>query len=137
MVRKPFDPALYNSDDDAKHQVIEWLRAQGFEAWVNPDQYGIDVLATRNGIDYSFEVEVKHGWSGTTFPYDSVHISARKLKFVGDNTYYMMLNHERTALLKIRADDVAEARIVNKKTVYTDEEDFISVPVWLCKLRLL
>ena len=54
MAGKPFSQIIYNADDNAKHQIIEWLMDQGFEAWVNPDDYGIDVLATRDGTAYAF-----------------------------------------------------------------------------------
>jgi hypothetical protein len=66
-VIKPFDQTLYQENDDAKHQVIEWLSAEGFEAMVNPDQYGIDILAEKNGQQYEIEVEVKHNWVGENF----------------------------------------------------------------------
>ena len=78
---KPFDQTLYQENDDAKHQVIEWLSAEGFEAMVNPDQYGIDILAEKNGQQYEIEVEVKHNWVGERFPFGEVHFPARKKKF--------------------------------------------------------
>jgi hypothetical protein len=63
-MKKPFDPVLYEADDNAKFIVIRWLEQNGFAAWVNPDQYGIDVLGERDGDQYCFAVQVKHNWQG-------------------------------------------------------------------------
>jgi hypothetical protein len=84
---KVFDQKHYDDDDNAKHQVIAWLESKGFMAWVNSDQFGIDVQGVRKGISYEFEVEVKHNWKGREFPFDTVHFSNRKRKFaLGDRT---------------------------------------------------
>ena len=58
---KPFSEELYESDDSAKHLVMDWLNGRGNSIRVNPDQYGVDLV----GIDRSnracaWEVEVKH-----------------------------------------------------------------------------
>lgn len=128
---KPFDKDLYDADDSAKYLVIEWLERRGFVAFVNPDDYGIDILGRYNGMDYAFEVEVKHNWRGFNFPFDTVHYSARKRKFVmaEGKTFFVTLNHERTRLLLINHNDFMAGKLVNKKTIYTDSEWFIEIPV--------
>jgi len=130
-VSKVFSEEHYNADDNAKHQVIEWLVAQGFMAWVNPDQYGIDVQGVRNGSCYEFEVEVKHNWSGTTFPFDTIHFSNRKRKFATADklTWFVMLNDERTHALLICGETFLAAPLVTKDTIYTEAEQFVSIPV--------
>lgn len=104
----------------------------GFVAWVNPDKYGIDVLATKNGDEYGFEVEVKHNWRGEKFPYNTVHFSARKQKFIGFNQLFVMLNDERSCALVVDEQVLRAAKIVSKRTKYTDSELFIAVPVRDC-----
>jgi hypothetical protein len=136
-IKKPFDPTLYNEDDNAKWQVIDWLYSRGFYAWVNPDQYGIDVLAFKDWLDYGFEVEVKHNWQGELFPFGTVHFSARKLKFVGVNTYFTMLNDARTHVLLAHGSTLMESPVVSKRTKYTDDEQFIAVPLSQCVIRVL
>lgn len=126
---KPFDPDLYAADDDAKHQVIGWLERKGFSAWVNPDQYGIDVLGKYRNVDYAFEVEVKHNWNRDTFPFDPVHFSARKLKFAKGNAYFTMLNHHRTMMLMTDAKALTDSPVVTKNTKYTSSEQFVAVPL--------
>lgn len=132
MMKKPFDVELYDADDNAKYTIIEWLYNNGFVAWVNPDKYGIDVLATRDGDQYGFEVEVKHNWQGEKFPFRTVHFSARKQKFIGWNHFFTMLNDDRTCVLVVDEQALRSAEIVSKQTKYTSDELFIAVPKQLC-----
>lgn len=129
---KPFDPELYKQDDPAKHEMVSWLSDMGFYAYINPDQYGIDVLAIKDFVDYGFEVEVKHNWSGHEFPYDTVHFAGRKTKFIAPNHFFTMFNTERTAFLLVDGFSMRLAPVVSKKTKYTDNESFVAVPVGRC-----
>ena len=49
---KPFSLELYADNDNAKDLVIKWLESKGCTAWVNPDQYGIDLLFKNPEGDY-------------------------------------------------------------------------------------
>ena len=83
MAGKPFSKNLYERDDNAKDQFVDWLKGKGWEAWINPERYGIDVLAVDiHGVDHKFEVEVKHNWKGESFQYETLHYSDRKRKFL-------------------------------------------------------
>ena len=131
VVSKVFSTEHYNADDNAKHQVIEWLVTRGFMAWVNPDQYGIDVQGVCRGLCYEFEVEVKHNWSGATFPFDTIHFSNRKRKFATPDklTWFVMLNDERTHALLVSGETFLDAPIVQKDTIYTQKELFVAISV--------
>jgi hypothetical protein len=135
-VTKPFSPDLYRTNDDAKHLVIEWLDGQGYTAHVNPDQYGIDLLASHKTTSrrIEVEVEVKHNWSGAVFPFASVHFPARKLKFANDHSFFMMLNAERSHLLVVSGTQLLAATKINKATVYTRTETFVEVPTIKCSI---
>jgi hypothetical protein len=132
MPKKPFDSGLYEADDNAKFDVIDWLETNEYTAWVNPDQYGIDVLAEKDLLDYGFEVEVKHNWKGEDFPFSSVHFSARKKKFIAPNHFFTMLNHERSLILVVDGPTLFRSSVLSKETKYTTDEQFISVPVKSC-----
>lgn len=135
MTYKPFSPSLYKKDDSAKELVIKWLKAQDIDAWVNPDQYGIDVLSKDEyGVEHCWEVEVKHNWRGPEFPFPSVHFSGRKKKFVKDpdSVSFAMLNHERTHVLIVKGQQLAKAELVTKDTIYTRDEKFIEIPIENC-----
>lgn len=134
MMTKPFSKKLYKDDDNAKLQVIDWLKRNGYDAWVNPDDYDIDVLADKNGVRHFFEVEVKHNWNGIEFPFDTVHFSARKRKYVKPNAYFTMLNHQRNRILVVDYETLSRALVVKKDTVYTSDERFIEVQVKNCAI---
>ena len=130
-MNKPFSQQHYDEDDWAKYQIIDWLQGKGYEAWINPDKFGIDILATRWGREFAFEVEVKHNWRGKYFPYEQIHFSARKRKFVALDveTWFVMLNHERTHALLIDGEHILAAPIANKDTKYSQNEAFVSVDI--------
>ena len=132
---KPFDQTLYQENDDAKHQVIEWLSAEGFEAMVNPDQYGIDILAEKNGQQYEIEVEVKHNWVGERFPFGEVHFPARKKKFAkkSELVWFFMLNHDRSYGLIVDGVDFVNGTTVRKNTSEMDGDFFVEIPTFNCK----
>ena len=132
--KKPFDKDLYNKNDDVKYQLIEYLSKDGFDnPRVNPDQYGIDVLAELKNVPYAFEAEVKHNWKGKTFPFAEIHFPGRKIKFSNvegieqQNTLFVMFNHERTYALATNAKVLASSPVVAKKTIYTGMEQFVEI----------
>lgn len=135
MAGKPFSRSLYDSNDDAKEQVIDWLVKSSYKAWVNPDQYGIDVLAVDPyGDERQYEVEVKHNWKGDKFTFPGVHFSARKKKFAKPTSAFVMLNHERTHALVVDGITVASSPVITKSTIYTENEQFIEVPISKCRI---
>lgn len=134
---KPFSTELYNRDDNAKDQVVDWLKSKDWSAWVNPDQYGIDVLAVDlEGNEHQFEVEVKHNWKGPRFQYPTLHYSDRKRKFLKNpgSTAFVTLNHERTHALMVSGQILADAPTIVKDTIYTSNEKFIEVRTADCEL---
>ena len=129
---KPFDSGLYEADDSAKHIVIQWLNDRGHQIGVNPDQYGIDLVGLdRRNEPAAWEVEVKHNWKGHDFPFDTVHYSVRKRKFVQPDikTWFITLNHERTRAVVFSHKSFMMGRLVQKSTIYTQDEWFVELPV--------
>lgn len=134
---KPFDPELYEADDNAKYEVITWLKGFGYPAIVNPDPYGIDLIAELPERTVGWEVEIKHGWKSRRFPFSTVHIANRKRKFAQPNNYFLMLNDPRSELLAIDAKTINNAPTVIKSTIYTRTESFIEVQVADCRFFTL
>jgi hypothetical protein len=135
---KPFDLALYDADDNAKYQVIEWLKGYGYKVEVNPDTYGIDLIGYNNeGKAITIEVEVKHHWTGPAFPFPTVHVSARKRKFFNPDSYLVMVNHDRTHCLTLNYEALSWGRLITKPTIYTTDEQFVEVTVDKAKVREL
>ena len=135
MANKPFDSTLYDTNDDAKHLVVKFLQSQGLEAWINPDQYGIDIIYHDESFIYQYcEVEVKHNWKGALFPFPTVHFPKRKLKFANNDSIFAMLNHERTHALIITGPQFLSAPIVRKDTIYTQNEEFVEINISDCRI---
>lgn len=128
---KPFSQQQYDLDDDAKYQIMGWLETKGYRCRINPDLYGIDVLGERWGRQFQFEVEVKHNWHGRIFPFESVHFSVRKRKFVSldAETWFVMLNSERSHALFIDGERFLRSPIVAKDTKYSVNEAFVEVDI--------
>ncbi|NBR70735.1 MAG: hypothetical protein EBT75_01340 [Proteobacteria bacterium] len=138
MAGKPFDAALYEQDDGAKHVVISMLEGRRFVAWVNEDDFGVDVLAERDGLRWQFEVEVKHGWRGPVFPFPSLHYAARKLKWADHpRSWYCTLNEEWDRMLLVSGEVLMSCAVVVKDTIYTQAEAFVEVPLEECWLVVL
>lgn len=132
MPNKPFDQKLHADNDDAKYIIIDWLNTQGYDAEVNPDTYGIDLLAVKRktGQTFGFEVEVKHNWRGRKFPFSTVHFASRKLKFAKEEgTFFVMLDTSRKYALIINGSALVSASIITKPTKYTKQENFVEIPL--------
>ena len=37
-MKKPFDQSMYDADDPAKQQILDWLTSQGFNGEINPER---------------------------------------------------------------------------------------------------
>jgi len=91
---KKFSQDLFDKNDFAKELVVNYLKSRDYDAWVNPDKYGIDVYAEKDENFFEIEVEVKHNWKGQKFPYEAVHFSERKRKFIKPsklNIFWMLV----------------------------------------------
>lgn len=132
---KPFSQDLYDQDDKAKLTVMKYLKSRDINAIVNPDQFGVDLIETDG--PRSWEVEVKHNWDGAGFPFDTVHISARKLKFAVAHSWFSICSHALDRVIFIKGEVAATSPIVSKSTIYTQDEEFIAVPLreaWVTRL---
>ena len=128
---KPFSQELYDADDDAKLLMLAWLwKYQPDLNWrVNPDQYGIDLVCDSH---WTVEVEVRHSWTGHTFPFDTLHLPWRKNKFAADGSFFVVMNHERDYALVVDSSSVGAATTIWKDTKYTALERFIQIPLHEC-----
>jgi hypothetical protein len=128
---KPFDPTLYAANDDAKYLAIDLLERNGWDATVNPDQYGIDIVAWKEKETLSLEVEVKHNWTGEVFPYDTVQIPVRKRKFAQlPDSWFILINSDRTHGLMTSGHAVMLSNVITVSNKYVKEgEEFFSIPL--------
>jgi hypothetical protein len=133
---KPFSPELYATNDNAKFLIVDWLEGKGYAAEINPDQYGIDILARGKGRTLRVEVEVKHNWMTGSFKYDTLQIPQRKAKFAKDpDTWFVVMNHDRTHALLCSGESVLSSDLVEVPNKLVSEgERFFQIPVSQCFL---
>ena len=131
-MNKPFSRELYERDDAAKEFVITFFTVRyGWIVYVNPDQYGIDLIVENERGVFELEVEVKHNWKGPRFPFPTIHFAARKLKFAKNpaNVNFIMLNDDWTYAVVIDGPTFASSPIITKDTIYTKNERFVEVSI--------
>ena len=130
---KEFDESLFNRFDGTARTVVgDFLSQRGFEVSDNPDVYGIDLVATSNGRTRMVEVEVKTGWTGV-FPFNNLHIPARKAKFAADDAVFCVLSADLKRMAVVTGDHVLNSKIVEKLTRLTDGVDyFYEIPISKC-----
>ena len=86
MLSKPFSKGNHKANDKpAKDAVLKFLRSKGLDAIENPNDYGVDILVSR------YEVERRNIWTDK-FPYKTVHVPARKAKFLKFPIIYAVVN---------------------------------------------
>lgn len=125
---KKFDTRLYEQNDNAKLVAIEYFTSIGKSAIVNPDTYGIDLIIDD---DFYCEVEVKHNWDNDDFPFDTLQIPLRKMKFANldKRSWFMVINKHRTRAIVVKHEDLLDSRISNVPNKYMEYgEKFIQVP---------
>lgn len=133
--KKPFSKQLFEADDKAKQIIVDWLNGMGFKAEVNPERYGIDIVSVPAG-KVAIEVEVKHNWKGPAFPYDTLHYSWRKKKFLdaAEEVFFITMNHEKDCFAIVDGDVLRKRsrKGIYKDTKYTSHEQFMSIPIKEC-----
>ena len=139
---KTFDENLYDRHDGAKNSVLKWLLSKGYNAFVNPDKYGPDLIVG-NDSEYEFfyvEVMQKMGWKGENFPFPDLNIEERKQKFMAleKPVIFAIVNAEETYAVMASGRDVCgcpKVQVRNKNI--SSGELFFKVPKsLLTKIRI-
>lgn len=128
---KPFSQSLFDRYDRAgRNAMFDYLADLGWDVEDNPDPYGVDLLCSANNRTLEVEVEVKVYWQDR-FPFKTLHIPHRKLKFAKDNTIFAILSGDLTRAALVSGRDVASAGLVEKFTSQTgDKQDlFLEIPL--------
>jgi len=122
---KPFSQELYDKHDSAKFVMLAWANKHIGRSFINPDTYGPDIVSQVGFI----EVEVCDTWTGKQWPYPTVHISARKRKWLGgkDVVWFAVLNKERTYAMILNGDAALEAPVISVNNRYAIGEMFMNI----------
>lgn len=121
---KPFDERLFAENDAI-------ARAAGFAAFAghctalseNEDTYGVDLVSDEFGV----ECERKLAWKGGPFPFDTIQIPYRKVKYFNQGTQYLLLAANNQDFLTVSGEDIlthSEVVEVPNKYVKSGEKFF-------------
>lgn len=135
--RKKFDPTLH-----AKYDRIAKDAVQAFFRYIYPGckiveepcgEYGIDFIIDLRGKVYFIDVEVRPEWKGNIFPFSTIHLPERKLKFnyLGNNVAFISVNNELTRGLLFKPEE--HPLVVVKNKYVHNGEQFVDIPIEECR----
>ena len=111
------------NDKPAKDVVINFLKLIGIDAMENPDQYGIDIIVPR------YEVERREIWIDK-FPFKTVHIPARKEKFLKHSIIYTVVNRDFNKIMFCTSEVIRQYNLIEVPNKSVPEgEYFYDVPI--------
>ena len=124
MIYKQFNKESHAANDKpAKDLVINFLKSKGLDAMENPDKYGIDIVVPR------YEVERREIWIDE-FPFKTVHIPARKEKFLKHSIVYVVVNKDFDKIMFCRSEVIRQYDLVEIPNKSVPEgEYFYDVPI--------
>ena len=128
-------------DAPAKEAATKFWIQLGYECVENPDDYGSDLLVNGKGKEFGCEVEVKLGWHGPTFTFQTLHIAMRKKKFMNSPAIFMVMNNSlthgavvsRKLILASPLVEVANATVAIGERFYDIPVDNIEFVILLAK----
>ena len=124
MINKKFNKESHAANDKpSKDLVIKFLKSKGLDAIENPNDYGIDIMVSR------YEVERREIWTDN-FPFKTVHIPARKAKFLKYNIVYAIVNKDFNKIMLCRSEVIRQCNRIEvpNKSVPAGEY-FYDVPI--------
>jgi len=101
-------------------------------------QYGIDIIFEKDGEVLYMDGEQKTHWNNCVFPFPTLHIPGRKIKWAKEDTWFAVVSNDRKKVALVRGD-VAAQHTIRKNTIYTEDEIFMEVPmskVRICQLEV-
>lgn len=138
MVTKQFSADLHDKNDERGREAAKRLfKRWGLELKDNPDKYGVDLQAYKDGELYgNVEVEVREAWQGD-FKFDTLNIPHRKRKFFEKDGRNCLVAFNSDLSQAFICDDwtVLFSNIEEVKNKYVENgEMFFKVPVNQIKL---
>lgn len=137
MGKKKFDKDLFDAYDEvgkiAATRYFRWLYPL-VKITENPfGVFGIDLKVETGKDTFFVDVEVRPEWVEDKFPFETIHLPARKVKFlsVDGNVAFLSLNKALTKGLFFTLKDQDPCISIANKYVTTGE-DFYNIPVSRC-----
>lgn len=130
-MHKNFSTKAFAKYDEAARDRAKYVWGKlGWDVQDNEDQYGVDLIAEKNGKRFYLEVEVKACWHGVAFTYDTLHLPVRKAKFLAKPTQFMLFNNGLTHAAVVSRSSVLRAptSIVPNAQISAGEK-FFDIPL--------
>ncbi len=135
-MRKPFSPDQHQQDDSPAKIVIARYLVEKWKVNVQEgEKYDADLVCIRDGEVVGFvEVERRHNWTGV-FPFQTVHVPARKEKFfrLDKPTMLFSVRSDLQQAMWCSGKTILECPIKMLDNKHCENEDFFVVPLDLWK----
>lgn len=123
---RKFDKQSFMDNDPVCRKAVKKALAMkwGIKLVDNPDPFGIDLLQyDGDNIVAGYELERRQIWTTQDFPFDTIHIPARKMKYakLPFMTYYVVVNK-----------DISFALIMDLPQITKDEDNRDKWDHWFC-----
>lgn len=140
MITAKFNQRIYDgSDSQAKNAFRKYLSKRKAVIEEEPHgKYGVDLFVTyKNGRKVFIEVEIRYIWLEGKFPYDTIHVPARKKKFCNLEypTYFISFRKDLKAMIVIPSGNMKEKylkEVPNRRV--KEGEYFYDIPIKYTKL---
>lgn len=148
---KPFDPKLHKANDrkgrDLAKKVFTWIalknKESGNRLWNkiedHPNFKDIDlILKLDDEVIGYVDPEVRFNWMRGDFPFDTIHIPARKIKFLKkyppSRVWFMSIRFDMGKVAIVCGREALKHAIVKQDTRLMDDDHFIDVPKMNAKI---
>ena len=135
-MRKPFDQALHDENDQvAKQAVRDLIKFKWNLDCQEGDKYAVDLVVMKDGeiLGYA-EVERRHNWVGE-FSFPTVHVPYRKQKFFSLNkpTLLFAVSKDLSLAMYCGGEEILSSPVEFINNRYAENEPFFDVPIKLWK----
>lgn len=147
MRKKPseFVQQSYNINNQSGiEKMIPYLISNGYDVPHKEEDYGVDIIAFKNGVEHRFEIEIKNTefTNRESYPWDTVSFLSRKQKMAYDEPFwYVLISPVTNWFLFCDSTTIYQKQYREKihiDTLYRKGDDyFYRVPKELCNFRNL
>jgi hypothetical protein len=139
---RKFNQKSYDDNDKlAKEKFISYLKnVRGHNILLDIETYDHDIITEKDGIEYYFEVEIKHGYPFTnrkSFKFPTVSFLGRKERLHDKKEFhYVILSYETGWALSCVSSQIFKKEYINELEISTKEREgldcFYRIPKEKC-----
>jgi len=128
-MNKPFNKKLYDDTAWVVDTIIDKIKLEGFTCVKNSYFYDIDILIMKEKrVIGKIEGELHGKYWDTEFIFPSVHFLGRKTKYIGEKSYYLMVNKDGSQCVMMPFQKLGNYKLVTIDNVACKNELMYDVP---------